>query len=172
MRAQGASVSVVDIDPVRVAHAVAEGFAAATDMRGFIRTALVVGCTGVAALDANTLATLSPSTILASASSRDTEFAGLLSHPTWAVTAIDDVVSSVRRDDGTDLLLLGGGLPVNFLDGSRVGTAIDLTYAELLACARDILRGSFQRGLWDTLRATQMEIASVWLSFHGPETAS
>jgi len=162
---RGPRIAVYDTSARQRALAVADGFASPDRdvLLGFVD--VVIGATGAQSMTRDDFRKMKDGVFLASASSKRVEFDldGLNSvavdkrsiHP-----GIDQIV--IR--DGKTLHLLGGGEPINFLDGAVVGPAIALVQAEQFLALRTLISNATRTELLEVPAAHQDALAKAWLS--------
>lgn len=162
-------VSVYDIDPAKNMRAKMEAFFP-RPLHGLLADSeLVVGCTGQKSIRLVDMPFLKDEAILASASSKDVEFALSDFAKHCQVEKLSNVVWRYRQPNKKCFYILAEGTPVNFRDGSIIGTLLDMIYCELLVCMREVSLKRAPIGLTKSAAAIQDEVAKAWLSVHSVE---
>lgn len=162
-----AVVSVYDINPARNIRAKVEGFFPLPLHVLLSEAELIIGCTGQTSIRAVDMEYIKDGAILVSASSKDVEFALKdFSCMCSNVEDINDVVRRYTQYDGRIFYVLNRGTPINFRDGSILGTILDLIYCEIFACIREVAKGRVSEGLHKSPPEIQNEVAKLWLQQH------
>lgn len=82
-----------------------------------------------------------------------------------------DLVQYIRH--GQRLFLANDGKPINFLDGSAIGSTLDLVYTELYACTRQLADGVTATVGLQALDDKQRDrIVERWLDFYAVPDSS
>ncbi|MFR9753729.1 NAD(P)-dependent oxidoreductase [Nocardia sp. 004] len=133
LRGRDAHVVVHDVDPLRQASAWLQGFRVA-GMEEAVRTSnLILGCSGYRSLNADILSCAPDGAVFASGSSKQVEIdVSFFFGPDGELSSRDEL--SICHCEGRRYFLLNAGKPINFLDGSAIGSTLDLVYTELYAC--------------------------------------
>ncbi|MEV8476216.1 NAD-binding protein [Streptomyces sp. NPDC051173] len=169
VRARGLPVTVVERDPVRLAHALSAGFDAADRPQSVLSGADLVFCaTGSRCLAAGDLARLPDGAFVATATSADDEL---------DLSGIDDLFThrpvarhiSLYERGGRHFHLLNDGQAPNFLHGSALGPAIHLVQAEILVALGRLATTAHAPGLCEVPHGIRCAIADLWVhTFHPP----
>ncbi len=164
-----AHVIVYDVDPVRQASAWLQGFRVGRLVEAISTSNLILGCSGSRSLPREVFRHAPDGAVFASGSSKQVEidvdfFAEVF------VEALSGHVEGdllVREHDGRRLFLLNEGKPINFVDGSAIGSTLDLVYTELYACTDALAQGSVDgRGLLDLSMPERRKITQIWLDLY------
>ncbi|MEM7496517.1 MAG: S-adenosylhomocysteine hydrolase [Pseudomonadota bacterium] len=161
--------AVVDLDPLKLAEARLDGFAASRDGAHLEESALVIGATGACSLPAEVLGRLSHGTIVASASSRqheiDVEF--LKANPSQR---LGPAVEAFHLGGGEgiaprSLLLVNDGFPANFIPGSGSvpDEIVETILAELIVLMHGLTQRPYANGIHRISREEERLCAEVWL---------
>ncbi|AXI77935.1 adenosylhomocysteinase [Peterkaempfera bronchialis] len=165
MHAKGVHVTVYDIDPVRRAQALSQGFGVARDRDAAIHAAGLVLCaTGALSLRGEDFPTLRNGAYVATVTSSEDELelAGLPEG--YRRSSFGDHVTRYETS-GHYFYLLNGGEAVNFLHGASVGPFIFLVQGEIIAATRAIARGELSPGMHEVPAADRSAIAAQWLNY-------
>ncbi|MFJ6216751.1 adenosylhomocysteinase [Streptomyces sp. NPDC092296] len=165
MHAKGVHVTVYDIDPVRRAQALSQGFGVARDRDAAIHAAGLVLCaTGALSLRGEDFPTLRNGAYVATVTSSEDELE-LSSLPEgYRRSNFGDHVTRYETS-GHYFYLLNGGEAVNFLHGASVGPFIFLVQGEIIAATRAIARGELSPGMHEVPAADRSAIAAQWLNY-------
>ncbi|SCK29696.1 S-adenosylhomocysteine hydrolase [Streptomyces sp. AmelKG-E11A] len=166
LHVKGVRVIVYDIDPVRRAQAMSQGFEVARDREQAMAAAGLVLCaTGALSLRGEDFPQLKNGAYVAPVTSSEDELesSGLPSGYTR-----DSAGEHVSRYStiGHYFHLLNGGEAVNFLHGASVGPFIFLVQAEILAGASMLARRGLDAGLHGVPTADREAIAATWLHYY------
>lgn len=166
LHAKGINVTVHDIDPVRRAQALSQGFGVARDREQAIAAAGLVLCaTGALSLRGEDFPLLRNGAYVATVTSSEDELEldGLPDGYTRSNTG-----EHVTRYQTTGhyFYLLNHGNAVNFLHGASVGPFIFLVQAEILAGVRLLARGDLAPGLHEVPAGDRAAIAATWLNYY------
>ncbi|MDY6777895.1 MAG: adenosylhomocysteinase, partial [Candidatus Nanohaloarchaea archaeon] len=162
--AQGrnATVMVYDTDPRRSIEAALDGYHVRERERMLRQADIVIGTTGQQSVDIDDMRSMEGTVILASGSSKQREFD----------------IERLRREaslkdsgshweeyqlDGTSIILLNGGKPVNFLDQSISMPILDMIFASLVTCIHEAVQHELQPGLQEPDQERLDSIAETWL---------
>lgn len=165
LHAKGIRILVYDLNPVRQAKALSEGFAVERDRSSALRAAGLVLCaTGSLSLRREDFSLLRNGAYVATVTSSDDEL---------ELDGLDDIYESTRIDPhvvrytttGQYFYLLNGGNAVNFLHGASVGPFIFLVQAEIIAGIRMIGTGEIEPGIHEVTEEYRTIIASTWLDY-------
>lgn len=169
LKGREAVVSTYDINPARNMGAKVEGFFPMPLHPALAQADLVVGCTGQTSIRLVDMEHIKDGAILVSASSKDVEFA--LGDFTNACTVekFSDVFWRFNQPSGKHFFVLTKGTPVNFRDGSILGTILDMIYCELFACMVEVAFGRAPVDLSHSPPPVQDRVSKAWLSAHAPE---
>lgn len=165
LHAKGVQVTVYDIDPVRQAQALSQGFNVARDRDSALNGAGLVLCaTGCVSLRAEDFSALRNGAYVATVTSSEDEL-DLDGLPrVYTRTPTGDHVTRYQTT-GHYFYLLNGGNAVNFLHGASVGPFIFLVQAEILASIRMLARGDLGHGMHEVTAADRKTIAATWLNY-------
>ncbi|WP_199550259.1 adenosylhomocysteinase [Streptomyces sp. N35] len=164
LHAKGVRVTVHDIDPVRRAQALSQGFTVCRDREAALKDAGLVLCaTGAISLRAEDFGHLPNGAYVATVTSSEDELelAGLID-----LYERSTVAEHVTRylTTGHYFFLLNDGNAVNFLHGASVGPFIALVQAEIIAAMRCISEGA-EPGLHRVPEPDRAAIAATWLDY-------
>lgn len=165
LHAKNVQVTVHDIDPVRRAQALSQGFTVARDREAALAASGLVLCaTGAMSLHGDDFPHLRNGAYVATVTSSEDEL-DLEGLPNvYTRTPVGDHVTRYQTT-GHFFYLLNGGNAVNFLHGASVGPFIFLVQAEILAGVRMLTRGDLGPGLHEVPAADRAAIADTWLSY-------
>ncbi|MCZ4122856.1 adenosylhomocysteinase [Streptomyces sp. H39-S7] len=166
LHAKGVHVTVYDIDPVRRAQALSQGFGVARDRdRALGQAGLVLCATGALSLRGEDFPQLKNGAYVATVTSSEDEL-GLDGLPDGYVR--NGSGDSVTRYSTTGhyFYLLNNGNAVNFLHGASVGPFIFLVQAEILAGVRMLARGDLGPAMHEVSAEDRAVIASTWLNYY------
>lgn len=164
-------VSVYDINPCRNMRAKLEGFFPIPLNMLLSEADIVVGCTGQTSIRFSDIDHLRDGCVLASASSKDIEFDLKGFASMCEAKSIDNVVTRYRTKLGKTFYVLHNGTPINFRDGSIIGTLLDMIYSELFVCMRMVAEGMTPADLSDSPPTVQNEVAKAWIRAHASDFA-
>lgn len=165
LHAKHIGVTVYDIDPVRRAQALAQGFRTAPAVGQAIAGAgLVVCATGNRALTEDDFGQITNGAYVASVTSRDDEL---------DLDALDGLYeripsgSHVTRYSRTGhyFYVLADGNAVNFLHGACVGAFIFLVQAEILTALAKLTTSEHEPGMHELDPGDRSHIAAMWLRY-------
>jgi adenosylhomocysteinase len=165
LRERGARVCVNDIDPIRKAELVVDGFSTPNRAAAFRQADVVLGVSGQQSITSEDFEQLSDGAILASGSSKQVEIDVNWLLGEAKMLSNDGIVQQVALR-GKIVNLLNSGMPINFLHQSVMGEVLDLIYSELYMCVRRVSRGEAPPGMGGLPSAIQRKIAEVWCSKH------
>ncbi|MFI5864246.1 adenosylhomocysteinase [Streptomyces sp. NPDC051546] len=166
LHVKGVRVIVYDIDPVRRAQAMSQGFEVARDRDQAIATAGLVLCaTGALSLRGEDFPQLKNGAYVATVTSSEDELE-LSGLPSGYVR--DSAGEHVSRYSTTGhyFYLLNGGEAVNFIHGASVGPFIFLVQAEILAGTAMLARGGLDAAMHEVPTADREAIAATWLHYY------
>jgi adenosylhomocysteinase len=165
LHAKGVQVTVYDIDPVRQAQALSQGFNVARDRDAALHDAGLVLCaTGCVSLRADDFSALRNGAYLATVTSSEDEL-DLDSLPAVYTRTPTGDHATRYQTTGHYFYLLNGGNAVNFLHGASVGPFIFLVQAEILASIRMLTRGGLGHGMHEVDAVDRETIAGSWLNY-------
>ncbi|ROQ68237.1 adenosylhomocysteinase [Streptomyces sp. 840.1] len=165
LHAKGVQVTVFDIDPVRRAQALAQGFAVARDRESALTGAGLVLCaTGSVSLRGEDFGNLRNGAYVATVTSSEDELELGTLPEVYTRTKVGDHVTRYQTT-GHYFYLANGGNAVNFLHGASVGPFIFLVQAEILSAIRMLTRDDLAPGLHEVAAADRAAIAATWLSY-------
>lgn len=164
LRGRDAHVVVHDVDPIRQASAWLQGFKVADLHSALAGSHLIVGCTGVRSLSSDAMEYAPDGAVFASGSSKQVEidsdfFDG-------EDTEIHSGTLTMRMHNGKRYYLIDAGRPINFLDGSAIGSTLDLVYTELYACTREVAEQTMPVGLQGLSASRRRAIATMWVNIY------
>jgi len=166
LKGREAVVSIYDINPAKDMTAKVEGFFPKPLHDLLPESDLVVGCTGQTSIRLVDIPFIKDGAILASASSKAVEFAVTDFEHECQVEKFSDIIWRFTQPGGKRFYLLMQGTPVNFRDGSILGTILDMIYCELFLCMREVAAKRAPIGLSKSPPALQDEVAKVWMKYH------
>ncbi|MGH4031079.1 adenosylhomocysteinase [Actinomycetota bacterium Odt1-20B] len=166
LHVKGVRVIVFDIDPVRRAQAMSQGFEVARDRDQAVEIAGLVLCaTGALSLRGEDFPRLKNGAYVATVTSSEDELEleGLPAGYTR-----DGAGENVTRYTATGhyFYLLNGGNAVNFLHGASVGPFIFLVQSEILAGAAMLARGALDATMHEVPATDRAAIAATWLHYY------
>ena len=165
LHAKGVQVTVYDIDPIRRAQALSQGFTVARDRDTALHNAGLVLCaTGAISLRSEDFSALRNGAYVATVTSSEDEL-DLAALPAVYHRARDSEHITRYQTTGHYFYLLNGGNAVNFLHGASVGPFIFLVQAEILAAIRMLTRGDLDHGMHEVSAADRAVIADTWLTY-------
>jgi adenosylhomocysteinase len=165
LHAKGVQVTVHDVDPVRRAQALSQGFTVARDRDTALHGAGLILCaTGAVSLRGEDFSALRNGAYVATVTSSEDELdlAGL--PDVYQRTPNGEHVTRYQTT-GHYFYLLNGGNAVNFLHGASVGPFIYLVQAEILAGVRNLARKDLGPGMHEVDATDRAVIAGTWLSY-------
>ncbi|WP_371481387.1 adenosylhomocysteinase [Kitasatospora sp. NBC_00315] len=166
LHAKGVQVTVYDIDPVRRAQALSQGFAVAQDRdRAIRRAGLVLCATGALALRGEDFPQLRNGAYVATVTSSEDELE-LDGLPDGYARAHSGDSVTRYSTTGHYFYLMNNGNAVNFLHGASVGPFIFLVQAEILAGVRVLARGDLDPGMHEVPAEDRAAIAATWLNYY------
>lgn len=149
LHAKGVNVTVYDIDPVRRAQALSQGFGVARDRDQAIGTAGLVLCaTGALSLRGEDFPLLKNGSYVATVTSSEDELE-LSGLPNGYTRSSSGEHVTRYQTTGHYFYLLNHGNAVNFLHGASVGPFIFLVQGEILAGVRLLAQGDLNPGLYE-----------------------
>ncbi len=169
LRGREAVVSVYDINPAKDMSAKVEGFFPLPLHDLLPESDLVVGCTGQTSIRLVDMPFIKDGAILVSASSKAVEFALADFERECKVEKYSDIVWRFVQPSGKHFYVLLQGTPVNFRDGSILGTILDMIYCELFVCMREVAAKRAPIGLSKSPAPVQDEVAKAWMKAHSDD---
>ncbi|MFF2850211.1 adenosylhomocysteinase [Streptomyces sp. NPDC058001] len=166
LHAKGVHVTVYDVDPVRRAQALSQGFSVARDRDGALHSAGLLLCaTGSLSLRGEDFPELKNGAYVATVTSSEDELelAGLPDG--YSKSSAGEHVTRYSTT-GHYFYLLNGGNAVNFLHGASVGPFIFLVQAEIIAGVRVLARGGLEATLHEIPAIDRSTIAALWLHYY------
>jgi S-adenosylhomocysteine hydrolase len=125
-----AHVIVYDVDPVRQASAWSQGFRVGSLMEAISTSNLILGCSGSRSLTRDVLGHAPDGAVFASGSSKQVEIdVDFFIEAALPIDAEGGLL--VREHAGRRLFQLNEGQPINFVDGSAIGSTLDLVHRAL-----------------------------------------
>lgn len=165
LHAKGVQVTVHDIDPIRRAQALSQGFAVARDRDKALHDAGLVLCaTGAISLRSEDFSTLRNGAYVATVTSSEDELDLAALPAVYQRNRVGDHITRYQTT-GHYFYLLNGGNAVNFLHGASVGPFIFLVQAEILAAIRMLTRGGLDPGMHEVSATDRAAIADTWLAY-------
>lgn len=165
LHAKGVQVTVYDIDPVRQAQALSQGFNVARDRDDALHgSGLVLCATGAVSLRGEDFSNLRNGAYVATVTSSEDELDLAALPDVYTRTPNGDHVTQYKTT-GHYFYLLNGGNAVNFLHGASVGPFIYLVQAEILAGIRMLARGDLSPGMHEVNADDRATIAGTWLDY-------
>ncbi len=166
LHAKGVNVTVYDIDPVRRAQALSQGFGVARDRDHAIGAAGLVLCaTGALSLRGEDFPLLKNGAYVATVTSSEDELE-LSGLPDGYLRSSSGEHVTRYQTTGHYFYLLNHGNAVNFLHGASVGPFIFLVQAEILAGVRLLARGDLSPGLHEVPAEDRAAVAAIWLNYY------
>jgi len=168
LASRGARVTVWDPDPGQRIAALASGFLTPAREDAIRAAELLIGTSGEVSVGADDLSLLRPGCILASGSSRRTEFElGSIERRTVLERAGGiPSLEALSLPPGGEAYLAYAGFPVNFGDAASIGAFLQLSQAEGLAAICRLADGVSPPGLQEAPEEVRLEIARLWLDSH------
>ncbi len=166
LHAKGVHVTVYDIDPVRRAQALSQGFSVARDRDRALNSAGLVLCaTGALSLRGEDFTELKTGAYVATVTSSEDELElSGLPHGYTKHGASDHITR--YEATGHYFYLLNQGNAVNFLHGASVGPFIFLVQAEIIAGVRALARGDLVPAMHEIPADDRRQIAATWLHYY------
>lgn len=169
LKGREAVVSIYDINPSKVMSGQEEGFFPMPLYDILPQADLIVGCTGQTSIRLVDMPFIKNGAILVSSSSKAVEFAMEDFERECSVEKFSDVVWRFKQPNGNSFYVLLKGTPVNFRDGSILGTILDMIYCELFVCMREVAAKRAPIGLSKSPPPIQDEVAKAWLKAHSKD---
>ncbi len=169
LKGREAVVSIYDIDPAKDMSAKVEGFFPRPLHDLLPESELVVGCTGQTSIRLVDMPFIKDGAILVSASSKSVEFALADFERECMVEKFSDLIWRFTQKSRRRFYVLLQGTPVNFRDGSILGTILDMIYCELFVCMREVAARKAPVGLSKSPPALQDEVAKAWMRAHSDD---
>lgn len=164
IKGREAVVSIYDINPSKNMRAKVEGFFPLPLNELLSKSEIIIGATGRTSIRLEDMEFIKDGAILASASSKNIEFALDDFGSKCEIEVINDVVDRYTTPNGKHFFIINKGLPINFRDKSIIGTLLDMIYSELFVCMREIVEGKIQPGLNHSGSHIQNEVAKEWMN--------
>jgi adenosylhomocysteinase len=166
LHAKGVNVTVYDIDPVRRAQALSQGFGVARDRDQAIGMAGLVLCaTGALSLRGEDFPLLKNGSYVATVTSSEDELE-LSGLPNGYTRSSSGEHVTRYQTTGHYFYLLNHGNAVNFLHGASVGPFIFLVQGEILAGVRLLAQGDLNPGLYEVPAEDRGAVAATWLNYY------
>lgn len=172
LKGREAIVSIYDINPAKNMSAKVEGFFPIPLHNLLPKSDIIIGCTGQTSIRLVDIPFIKDGAILVSASSKAIEFAIEDFEKECVVEKFSDLVWRFTQKNEKQFYVLLGGTPINFRDGSILGTILDMIYCELFLCMREIATKQAPIGLSKSPPAIQDEVSKAWLKVHSEEFIS
>jgi adenosylhomocysteinase len=168
LHAKHVQVSVYDIDAVRMAQALAQGFrTVGSTAEALTGAGLVICATGNGALCGDDFARVCNGAYIASVTSADDELELASLNELYERSSAGNHVTRYATT-GHYFYVLNEGNAVNFLHGASVGSFIYLVQAEILAATATLVDTHLQPGIHECDDDTRKFIAATWLQvFNG-----
>jgi adenosylhomocysteinase len=122
---------------------------------------IVIGCTGQTSIRFCDIKLIKDGAILASASSKNIEFAVGEFHAHCTSEQITPALTRFTQPSGKVFYLVNQGTPVNFRDNSVLGSQLDMIYCELFLCMREVAASRVAPGLHRSSPHIQDEVAKA-----------
>lgn len=165
LHARGVQVMVYDIDPVKRAKALAQGFAtSSTLVRALAGSGIVVCATGNLALKADDFARVANGAYIASVTSSDDELELDALDPLYSRESVGNAITRYAHT-GHFFYVLNDGNAVNFLHGASVGAFIFLVQAEIIAAASQLMTREHEVGHYELSTGVREQVAATWLDY-------
>jgi len=165
LHAKAVRVTVYDIDPVRRAQALSQGFTVARDRETALTGAGLVLCaTGSVSLRGEDFSALRNGAYVATVTSSEDELDLDGLPDIYSRTPTGDHVTRYQTT-GHYFYLLNDGNAVNFIHGASVGPFIFLVQAEILAGIRMLTQGDLAPGMHEASATDRATIAATWLNY-------
>lgn len=149
-----------------------EGFPIPEREAALANADIVFGCTGTTSVGPDELGLLKSGAILVSCSSKRVEFDVATLERDYARTPVAPHIDAYAKA-GQTLYLLGGGAPLNFLDGGIGGPALSLVQAEIMAAVKTLAAAPAGGAVAEVDAATRQHLAAMWCrAFSDPETGA
>lgn len=169
LKGREAVVSIYDINPATDMSAKVEGFFPRPLHDLLPEAELVVGCTGQTSIRLVDMPFIKDGAILVSASSKAVEFALVDFERECTVEKFSDLAWRFTQKSGKRFYVLLQGTPVNFRDGSILGTILDMIYCELFVCMREVAAKRAPIGLSKSPPPLQDEVSKAWMRAHSDD---
>lgn len=169
LKGREAVVSIYDINPAKDMSAKVEGFFPCPLHQLLPDADIVVGCTGQTSIRLVDMPYIKDGAVLASASSKSVEFALPDFEKACSVEKFSDLIWRFTQPNGKKFYVLLQGTPINFRDGSILGTILDMIYCELFVCMREVAAGRAPIGLSKSPPPIQDEVSKAWLKEHSED---
>lgn len=168
LASRGAHVTVWDINPNKRIDALAAGFSTPGREDALRQAELIVGAAGSASLNQSDLNFLRAGCILASGSSRQTEFAIELGQRRVVTRSPFGVpfIEALRIGDSKEIYLAYSGFPVNFANAASIGPFLQLAQGEILAAISHLINRDASPGLCELSEQARIAIAERWIAFY------
>ncbi|AJP03446.1 adenosylhomocysteinase [Streptomyces cyaneogriseus subsp. noncyanogenus] len=166
LHAKGVHVTVYDIDPVRRAQALSQGFSVARNRDDALKNAGLVLCaTGSLSLRGEDFPELRNGAYVATVTSSEDELELEGLPDGYTRNSAGEHVTRYSTT-GHYFYLLNGGEAVNFIHGASVGPFIFLVQAEIIAAVRALVRGGLDAAPHEVPAADRSTIAATWLHYY------
>ena len=164
LKNRGLSVSVKDVDSVRMVEAAVDGFTPLPRPISQTQAAIVVGATGKKSIDEAFLAAIPDRCFIVSGSSKNHEIDLMhLDQQTLESTQIHKLVRKCTLKSGKRVYLVNEGYPVNFTGASVPDEIVDLLFAELIMLVPRLLEDNLPPGIYTLPSDEESLPADVWL---------
>ncbi|MFI6883948.1 adenosylhomocysteinase [Streptosporangium canum] len=165
LHAKHVPVRVFDLDPVRRAQALSQGYRTTSTLADALAGAgLVVCATGNMALREEDFGRVANGAYIASVTSSDDELELGALDGLYDRTQVEPHVARYSRT-GHYFYILADGNAVNFLHGASVGAFIFLVQAEIIAALSLLTSGDHDTGMHEVPADIRQSIAATWLTY-------
>ncbi|MFD3686149.1 NAD(P)-binding domain-containing protein [Nocardiopsis sp. NPDC058631] len=163
LHSRNVRVTVYDTDPIKLTHAMAQGFHTASSLREALQGAgIIVGATGNLALRRSDFERVPNGAYVASVTSSDDEMELDEIRGAYAREHLGPNITRYSRT-GHYFYVLNGGNAVNFLHGASVGAFIFLVQAEILAAVALLADQEHETAHHELPTDIRESIAATWL---------
>ncbi|WP_418155522.1 NAD(P)-dependent oxidoreductase [Actinoalloteichus caeruleus] len=165
LHSRGVRVTVYDIDPVKRAQALAQGFTTFSSLtRTLAHSGIVVCATGNLALKADDFACVANGAYIASVTSSDDELELAAIDRLYTRESVGHAITRYAHT-GHFFYVLNDGNAVNFLHGASVGAFIFLVQAEILAAVAQLVSTPHEAAHHELAAEVREQVAAMWLDY-------
>lgn len=165
LHAKHIPVRVFDLDPVRRAQALSQGYRTVPTLADALSgSGLVVCATGNMALREEDFGRITNGAYIASVTSSDDELELAALDGLYERTQVEQHVTRYART-GHYFYILANGNAVNFLHGASVGAFIFLVQAEIIAALGLLTTSEHDTGIQEVPVSIRQSIATQWLNY-------
>lgn len=157
-----ATVHVYDVDPVKTASALVEGYTVGRRDELLRDCEIVIGATGQTSVRYSDVSSLPRDCIVASATSGTVEIEIDRIRDNMSRVATGDHWDRFRSDD-SEIVVLDNGEPINFLDNSVSYRILDAIYPSLLAGCSQLLSDDLECEVHDISHRREKDVAEAWV---------